>query len=252
MRRSAVALSLVLAVLAAPETQALRLDGDQVSIPVVGRFPGAAGTLWQTDVYLSNPHATAIDVTVRFYPAGEAVEERAYTLPPASVLTLTDICLNTFSRAVARGTVDVITTGRKTAGARARIYNVGHPAGQFGQNVPGISRSVLSPQANLYGLSASHDYRLNIGITNPGITPAPIAINVRNKDGVSLYERTLTVQPHQYIQYNDVASLWALAPQEGLSIDINSGSRIYGWASEVRNDNGDAAFVFGLSPNLQQ
>ena len=28
-----------------------------------------------------------------------------------------------------------------------------------------------------------------------------------------------------------------------------SGALIYGYASEVRNDTGDAVFVFGLSPN---
>jgi hypothetical protein len=250
MRRIAVVLSFLLGFIAVPESQALRLDGDRVVIPVVGRFGGAAGTQWQTDVYLSNPYSTAVTVTLRFFPSGEAVDERVFTLQPASVLTLTDVLLNTFSRANGSGTLEVVASDSRTAGARARIYNVGNPAGQFGQNVPGISKAALSPQANLYGLSTSADYRLNVGISNPNDTPAPIAINVRSKDGVSLYERTLTVQPHQYIQYNDVASLWALAPQEGLSIDINSSTRIYGYASEVRNDTGDAAFVFGLSPNL--
>ena len=143
-----------------------------------------------------------------------------------------------------------IIAGVYTIEARARIYNSGNPAGQFGQGAPGIGLGRLSRQAYLYGLSATGDYRLNIGVANPNNVPASITINVQSSNNVILHTRTVTVQPHQYVQYNDIASNFGIAPQNSLVVNMFSAELIYGYASEVRNDTGDAVFTFGVSPNL--
>ena len=89
------------------------------------------------------------------YPSGEAVQVRTINVTsPFTTITLTDICLNTFGRANTGGMLE-IDGGIYTPEARARIYNVGNPAGQFGQGVPGIGLGRLSRQAFLYGLSTT-------------------------------------------------------------------------------------------------
>jgi len=249
MRRLVIALLLILPFAAVPRAHALNVSGERIIFPVIGRFPGAGGTQWQTDVFIANPGTPTYELTLRFYPSGEGVQVRTITMTPFSVTTLTDICLNTFGRANTGGVLE-LDAGLFTPEARARIYNVGNPAGQFGQGVPGIGLGNLSRQAFLYGLSTTSANRLNIGVANPNDTPVLVSILVNDHTGANVHSRSVTVQPHSFVQYNDIASTFGIPPQEGLVVNMNtSGDLIYGYASEVRNDTGDAVFTFGVSPN---
>lgn len=250
MRHALLALCFVLAFVPVPEAHALRLGGQRVVVPIIGRFPGAGGTQWQTDLFLSNPYEPGHTVTLRFYPFGEGVQERTVTLGQYSNATLTDVCLNTFGRSNTGGMLEVVTAVDDRIQVRARIYNTGNPAGQFGQNVPGIDFGLLNRQAQMFGLSASAANRLNLGIANPNDNPVTASIVVRSAVNDNLHSSTVTLQPHQVLLINDLASTFGLALQEGLTVEVNSPVEpIYGYVSEVRNDSGDAVFVFGLSPN---
>jgi hypothetical protein len=250
MRRLLIALLfVVLPFSAVPEAHALNVSGEKIIFPVIGRFPGAGGTQWQTDVFIANPGTPTYELILRFYPSGEAVQVRTITMTPFSVTTLSDICLNTFSRTNVGGMLE-IDGGIYTPEARARIYNVGNPAGQFGQGVPGVGYGRLSRQAFLYGLSTLSTNRLNVGVANPNDVPAVVSISVNDQTGANLHSRSVTVQPHSFVQYNDIAVAFGIPPREGLVVNMNtSGALIYGYASEVRNDTGDAVFTFGVSPN---
>jgi hypothetical protein len=248
MRRIVLAL-FIAAFAAIPEAHALNVAGETVIIPVIGRFPGAGGTQWQTDLFLANPGSPTYDLKLRFYPTGEGVQERIVTMTPFSSQTLKDVCLTTFGRANTGGMLEIIG-GIYTIQARARIYNTGNPAGQFGQGVPGIGFGRLSRQAYMYGLSTSSAYRLNVGVANPNNVSASVTILVKSSTNAILHSRVVTVQPHQFVQFNDIRATFGLAPQEALIVDMSSPELIYGYASEVRNDTGDAVFIFGVSPNL--
>jgi hypothetical protein len=249
MRRFLIALLLILPFAAVPRAHALNVSGEKIIFPVIGRFPGAGGTQWQTDVFIANPGTPTYELTLRFYPSGEGVQVRTITMTPFSVTTLTDICLNSFGRANTGGML-VLDAGPFTPEARARIYNVGNPAGQFGQGVPGVGYGRLSRQAFLYGLSTTSANRLNIGVANPNDVPVLVSILVNDHNGANVHSRSVTVQPHQFVQYNDIAATFGIPPQEGLVVNMNTtGELIYGYASEVRNDTGDAVFTFGVSPN---
>lgn len=250
MRRFLIALLFILPFAVAHQAHALNVSGEKIIFPVIGRFPGAGGTQWQTDVFIANPGTANYVLTLRFYPSGEAVQVRTINVTtPFSTITLTDICLNTFGRTNTGGMLE-IDGGIYTPEARARIYNIGNPAGQFGQGVPGIGLGRLSRQAFLYGLSTLSTNRLNVGVANPNDVPVVVSIFVNDHTGANLHTRDVTVQPHQFVQFNDIAVVFGIPPREGLVVNMNtSGALIYGYASEVRNDTGDAVFSFGLSPN---
>jgi hypothetical protein len=249
MRRFSLVLPFVLAFLFAPRAQAVRLGGATVIIPVIGRFPGAGGTQWQTDVFLANAYTPGVTVTLRFYPSGEGVQEHVVTMPQYSQLTLADICLNTFGRVNAGGMLEIVASPPGIVEARARIYNVGNPAGQYGQSAQGINADLLNRQAFLFGLSTSSANRLNIGVANPNSVAVNVSISVRSANTTLLHSRAVTVQPKQFLQMNDIASSFGIAPQDALVVEMNATDPIYGYASEVRNDTGDAVFTFGVSPN---
>lgn len=251
MRRFVIALLLILPFAAVPRAHALNVSGERIIFPVIGRFPGAGGTQWQTDVFIANPGTANYVLTLRYYPSGgEPVQVHTINVTtPFTTITLTDICLNTFGRTNTGGMLE-IDGGVFTPEARARIYNVGNPAGQFGQGVPGIGLGRLSRQAFLYGLSTTSANRLNIGVANPNDTPVLVSIFVNDHNGANVVTRSVTVQPHSFVQYNDIAAAFGVPAQEGLVVNMNSsGELIYGYASEVRNDTGDAVFTFGVSPN---
>ena len=149
MRRVLIALSFLFSLAAVQEAHAINVSGEKIIFPVIGRFPGAGGTQWQTDVFISNPSTAIYTLTLRYYPSGEPVQVHTINVTtPFTTITLTDICLNTFGRTNTGGILE-IDGGVFTPEARARIYNIGNPAGQFGQGVPGIGLGRLSPQGFL-------------------------------------------------------------------------------------------------------
>ena len=252
MRRIVATASLVFVLcFAAHDALALNLGGPEMVIPVIGRFPGAGGTQWRTDVFLGNPYTPTISATLRFYPSGGAVQTRTIALAPFSTTSLPDIVLNTFGLQNAGGALEVVSTEGLTINARARIYNAGNAAGEFGQGVPGIDRGYLNRQAYLYGLSGINGNRLTIGVTNPNDTADQISLTVSDRNNVILHSRTFTLAPHAYVQFGDIFNTFPMPAQDGVVVQfIASQNLIYGYASEVRNDTGDAVFLFGLSPNL--
>ncbi|MFN2240257.1 MAG: hypothetical protein ABR524_12785 [Thermoanaerobaculia bacterium] len=74
-----------------------------------------------------------------------------------------------------------------------------------------------------------------------------------DRDGGGLHEEAVTLAPHQVIQFNDIFTRFGIAPRADVQVDIYNnqvqGVIVYGYASVVRNDSGDAVFVFGTSPN---
>jgi len=250
MRKWVVGVAVAVSVLSAVPSFALNPGGDVMVLPVIGRFAGAGGTQWRTDVYVSNPFSPTQNVRLKFYRSGSAVLETTLTMGPFSSRTLPDIVLNTFGLDNAGGVLELLVEPGFTILARAVIYNSGNPAGQFGQGVPGLATRVLSRQAYLFGLSGIDGSRVNVGVTNPNDAPVEVSILVTDENNNSLHSRTVTVAAHGNVQYNDIFTTFGIAPRAGVRVSMGTADvLIYGYSSEVRNDTGDAIFNFGTSPN---
>ncbi|MHB0968472.1 MAG: hypothetical protein ACYC7A_08805 [Thermoanaerobaculia bacterium] len=253
MRRALFAFCVFAVLLVPLSAFALRTTDQVVIIPIIGRFPGAGTSQWRTDVFLANPYSPTSTVALTLYVAGGAPVTRSFTMPPYSSLTLRDIVLTNFGLTNASGQLkaEVISPSPGSIDARARIYNVGNPIGQFGQAVPGIGTTYLRRQAYMGGLSGLGGNRVNIGVANPDNAVVTANLTIKNKLNVSLYSETITLQPHQTQQFNDIFARWSIAPQDDVVVQFNTGDQIiYGYASEVRNDSGDAIFIFGTGPNV--
>jgi len=236
--------------LVAPVASALNIADTTVVLPIIGRFAGAFGTQWHTDVFIANPYSPIANVTMTFYVAGDIQRTTTIAIGPFSDVSLPDIVLNKFALATAAG--QLILSCPTSVEARARIYNTGNPAGQFGQNVPGLEMITLRLQALMYGLSGIDGNRVNVGVANPNASSIVVTVAVRDKNNVLLHSEDITLQAHETRQINDVFSAYGIPPQDNLQVGFNSpsGAVIYGYASEVRNDTGDAIFVFGTGPNV--
>jgi hypothetical protein len=240
-----VSLSLLLFLTAMP-VDALRTEGATIILPVIGRFPGDGGTQWRTDVFIFNPYGDQTNVTLKFYD-GPALRQHAVVLDGYKSLSLPDIVLNTFGLQGGGGPLEIESTTRIEA--RARIFNSGNPAGQFGQGVQGIAKTLLSRQSSIYGLSGLGS-RVNIGVMNPNDGPVTVTMSIQDKQNQLLHQEQFEVSPHTYRQFSNIFTLYGIPAQDGVRVSFNEfDDPIYGYASEVRNDTGDAIFVFGTAPN---
>lgn len=244
--RRALVLSLVLIALTAPTADAVRIEGQTIILPVIGRFPGDGGTQWSTDVFIFNPYGDQTTLTLKFYDGG-GLRTHTAVLDGYKSLSLSDVVQNTFGMANGGGPLEIESTTRIEA--RARIYNTGNPAGQFGQGVPGIAEDRLSRQASIYGLSGAGS-RVNIGVMNPHDHAVTVSLSVADQNNASLHSETFDVQPHTYRQFSNIFTLFGIPEQDGVRVSFNEfDDPIYGYASVVRNDTGDAVFIFGTAPN---
>lgn len=251
MRQRVFAFLVVLSFLVPLQAFAFRTADDTVIIPIIGRFAGAGTSVWRTDVFVSNPYSPTQTLTLTFYVAGGSPVTRSLTIGPYSSTTLPDIVLTTFGLTSASGMLKLEVVGDGGFDARARIYNVGNPIGQFGQAVPGIGLPYLQRQAYISGLSGIGGNRVNIGVANPNGSAITVNLHITSKTNGSLYSESITLQPYQTQQFNDIFTRYHIAPQEGVIVQFNAVEKpIYGYASEVRNDSGDAIFIFGTGPNV--
>jgi hypothetical protein len=229
---------------------AINTGDTTVIIPIIGRFPGIAPSQWRTDVFIANHNTVAKTLTLNFYVSGGSLMTRTVAVEAFSTVTLRDIVLNTFGQSNAAGQLEIKSPNESGFEARARIYNAGSSIGDFGQNVPGLGRAYLNRQAFVYGLSGINGNRVNFGVANPNTTVVEGTISVTNKDNVSLASVPVTLQPHETRQFNDIFTAFGITPQADVQIQFSTFEfGVYGYASEVRNDSGDAIFVFGTSPN---
>ena len=234
---------------AVPSAYALRIEDTTVVIPVIGRFNGVPPSIWRTDVFIANPYSPVATVTLKFYVAGGALQQKTVTVQPFGSASLPDVVLNTFGLTTAAGVLEV--TCPTSIEARARIYNAGSSVGEFGQAVPGLGKGQLRIESYVYGLSGSSGSRCNVGVANPNDTSVSLQIEIRGANGNNLYIQSgISLGPHQYLQYTDVFTTFGIAPQDGVTVLFSTASDvIYGYASIVRNDSGDPVFLFGTGPN---
>lgn len=229
---------------------ALNIGDTTVIIPIIGRFAGVPPSLWRTDVFIANHSTVAKTLTLNFYVSGGSLMTATVPVGEFSTVTLRDIVLNTFGLTAAAGQLEIKSPNESGFEARARIYNAGSAIGEFGQNVPGLGKFALSRQSFVYGLSGINGNRVNFGLANPNTVVLGGTITVTNKDNVPLASALVVLQPHQTQQYNDIFTTFGITPQADVQINFGTFELpVYGYASEVRNDTGDAIFVFGTSPN---
>ncbi|MCG6963971.1 MAG: hypothetical protein LJE95_11960 [Acidobacteria bacterium] len=245
---------LLLGALSATPTSAFEIDSTQVVVPVVVHTHGYNSTVWKSDVWVTNTGSPAGEFTLTYYPAAGGKLTRSMTIAGYGGQYFSDIVLQTFGLNDSKGLL-VVSSPSVYMEVRARVYNTGDPAGQFGQAVPGIPQYRLSRQGFISGVSTAAGNRLSVGIANPTDRTFDVDITVRDvTTQETLSDHTVTLSPHELLQLDKVAELWNLPARDDLAIDTNpvgndNADVFYAYASVVRDDTGDATFLFGTAPN---
>lgn len=240
MRKAVLLLSLILSSAA---------SAGEVFIPVAFRGPGANGTLWRTEITVSNisspPQLAPVPTTITLH--------RNDNLPPLSLttplamnetLTVPDAIWDWFGLEGGAGVVRVTWAASDAKiTARARIYNVTDD-GEFGQGVPGVRPETLVSEQFLTGLSGVNGNRTNVGVSNPFNHHTLFWIELFDTSGLSRGSFATSVPPYSFRQFNDIFSYFQAGPLYAATIRISGTDGVlYAYASVVRNDTGDATFV---------
>ena len=241
-----------LALLPAAPAAAIDVMGTTVAVPVVMHGPGKLSTQWRTDVWIGNHNSVPKTVTLDLYPTTGGVQSSSVDVGAFAVVKLPDIVLTTFGLDDAKGLLIASVSGSSAFEVHARVYNTGSAAGEFGQFEPGIAVDRLQSQGYLFGLSAVDGNRTNLGLANPNDVASDVHIQISDGGNTASASLDVPMTPHSLVQINDIFATMGFPPQANAQIVVTAPSNdtpIYAYASVVRDDTGDAIFLFGTSPN---
>jgi hypothetical protein len=232
-------------VLAALPACATDFAGPRLLIPIAGRTSGALGSQWTTDLYLTNAARSGEPQTAEIYLMVDGYLQHPIVtlLNPRQTAVVKDV-IGAFGKSQASGMILIaVRDPNAKLTARARIYNSGSAAGQYGQTVPAMPITKLAKESYLPGLSGVNGNRTNIGITNPEATPANIFISLFDQDGEFQGAFSSVVPPYGVQKLDDVFSYFQAGALDNATIQIRSSHGVYAFGSIVRGDSGDADFV---------
>jgi hypothetical protein len=222
----------------------------EIFIPATFRGPGAAGSVWRTEISVSNItnsiHALPVPVTIAFHRnESTAAPVTIHTpLAPMEVLSIPDALHSWFDVEEGGGVVRITwddPTARITG--NARIYNLSSD-GEYGQGVPGVRADRMVSDVFLPGISGINGNRTNIGVFNPHNTHELFWVTLYDTSGLSRGAFATFVAPRSYRQFNDIFSHFQAGPLGAAMIRVTAtNNTIYAYASVVRNDTGDATFI---------
>ena len=218
----------IAAVLLLRASAALAVDftGREVIVPIVGRTPGASGSMWQTDLMITNftVEYSSTPVTVEFFQ-GEDRASFELALRDQQTIVLEDFLQARLGRDAAVGMVRVSSSvAEARLHARAWIHDT---AGDGGHFVEGLPVDELAEQSTVVGLSTRGGARVNFGIANPTDVTAEADVYVKQDQGHRVTQQWLTIPPRTVVQYPLPYAL------DDASVQVTSLVPVYAYASVI-------------------
>jgi hypothetical protein len=188
-------------------------------IPVVARTAGAGGTQWVSDVTVYNATDNQLIVGTQFLIADQAnvfnpAFPDRFTLAARETLIIEDVLNELFDydtdvKGSLLFTVDSsLITDNPEGGkilASTRVYNVGDPAGTYGQTVPALSLAINASGTPSVVTGARNDsrFRSNLGIVSMALfSEITVHYRVRDADGTVVAEDQIDMHPSSMSQFS--------------------------------------------------
>jgi hypothetical protein len=226
-------LGAVLLVVALPARAAL-IDA---VIPAAASTPGANGSQWRTDVWMTNHGDTAATLNLFYTNNGLAsLGTGSVTIPPHESLTLPDIVQATFHQPGTTGMI--LLRGTTNVEITSSTYNLQEDGGTAGSTIPALATNDLLLQGDQAGIPAASDathYRDNIGFITTTV-PVTMTSTLWSRDGSIRAQRS-----DHYEQFTSrqqaLASFFNVTPRDGDFVEflVNEGDG--GMAYVSTNDN---------------
>ncbi len=254
-RHVAVVASVVLVFAAvAAETAILT---DSYAAPVVSRGTGKGGTIWKTEICVTNPWEYSLTLTDAFVQGGGVVDGTRWELPAGNTECSQDAVSDWLGRSSWTGAYVITALEEDNPGVdtlfavSVKIYNT-DPRGTFGQTVPmgsyipdpwgvayPLSYGVATGIQN-YGAVGVSGFRTNLGVFNPADVAQEFEFHVYGNEGQELWSTTRNVPAMSQIQFAIPAGV---VVQNGALLGVIHGDWfMFGYASTADNRSGDGVY----------
>jgi hypothetical protein len=220
-------------------------------IPAVAHNPGAAGTLWRTDVAAVNPTNAAASIKLTFYPAaGGDLLIRAVPLAAGAATEWVNIIETVFQQAAGAnlsGSISIESTRALLVSARTYNQTV---TGTYGQYLPACTEALalgLETVGYLPQIKSNDAYRTNLGVVNIGDASVTVEVRVHDQDGNQIgSSKHVTTAARRWKQVNDIFAAVGAGDEDVAyaTIMVTSGSgQVWVYASVVDNKTGDGTSI---------
>ncbi len=270
MRKTSILLVACAALLLAGSAHAQSVYSDTYVLPIVGHSTGAFGSVYMTDVSITNFNNDPLTVQLIVIEQGENTTDNVFPLtsgsingsvvvPARNTIVLHDVLNGFQSKTSAVGAL--ILGGDMPFAVSARLYNAKN--GGVGDTIPAVSDffengtgiSDNTAVAYIPGLINNSSFRTNIGFlaATGSASTAPLVVEVRIRDasGNSLGTRLITTQAGQFTQTQFPVSAITSTPFDigSAEIRILGGSGVVvPYAAVNDNATGSSQFILGQFP----
>lgn len=273
MRKTTLLFALLGALLLPVAAFAQSVYSDTYVIPVAGHTPGANGTIWQSDLAITNFSSSELTVQLIFVESGEGNFDNIFplttdanatgfvTVAPNSSMWFRDILAGYRGRQSSLGAL--ILGGDKPFAVTSRAYNSGKGGNAVGETIPPVQdffenstgRSDNTAVAYLPGLMNNAAARTNIGfLAGTGSAEGEtlgVSITIKDANGETLGTKIVRVAAGNFTHTQfSVASITTTPFDAGSAeIRITQGSgTVVPYASVIDNATTATAYISAQFP----
>jgi len=216
-----------------------------MTLPAVGRAPGANGTFWRSDVTLFNPGALGMTVTARLHAPG-ASPSQDIALSAGQTVVLSDL-VGSLGLTSASGSLELSWTGPTAPVVSSRTYTSTTDGGTFGQSIDPVA--AFANDVYIPGLRSDAAYRSNVGFVNDGSDTIGVTVSLIASNGDTVGTTTIALAGKSQGQY-PIASLFpsvnaAALGTFTLQAHTDGAPSLFAYGSIVDNTSGDPVFFAG-------
>ncbi len=227
----------------------------------VANYPGAFGSDWHTDLFLHNSTSAAVSLQLSFSPAnGTPGDPVAVTVLPNRTAALEDVVDTVFSK-TGSGAIQWSVVSGDAAGllVSANTYNRVDATHSYGQQIPGVRWSDVSPEGTSIWLPAlAGPYRTNLGFATDE-TCTTVTIRGYDRIGLQVATRVLDVQPLTWIQLNGIfrnVFPGLIGDPDAVTVAesvhrfevVGENGRVVAYTSIIDNQTSDGSYMLGQVP----
>lgn len=227
--------------------------GTDVVLPSVGDGPGAAGSQWDTVIWVHNPGVTPANVTFDFYLRNQSHIAPTATymdaVPPGDTRRYADVMqtmfdLSAFGAIRVRSNVQVVVNSRIFStpdGGAGR-----DSSGQFFTAVPasfavGAGQSAVVLGVYQTGTQSESEYRYNFGFAEVAGAPATVRVTAIGPDGSPVAVKEYQIGAYEPRQFNIVDLVPGIEAENlRLAVEVSGGAgRVVAFGSGLANESND-------------
>lgn len=227
-------------------------------LPAAARSPGRYGSYFRTDLKVSNPWPSPVNVRITFYPTKGADpsqlvlslgawETRVFDDVLASLLGIRQDAAGAFRLTVLGDAPGIVASSRTWTEEPGRTYGL---AIGLLEN----AEAVAGERIALTFLSSTPETRTNIGLLETFGIETLARLELFDANGSSLGRRDVRLGPNQAVQWNDILSEMGAPGVASASaiVEVLEGGAVIAHAIRVDNRTNDASFLPGrfLRPPL--